>query len=160
MNKRLRRILEQVEVPALAMNKRWDLLAWNRAASNLLFDFLQLQIDERNLLWLIFTNPTYQGLFLDWRAVAREKLARFRCDFGCHAGEPRFLELIERLRSRSTEFGEWWTLHEIHRMSPLRGCLRHPLVGRVTMEMLFLDSNLSERGLRCFYLPRRPIHWL
>jgi transcriptional regulator with XRE-family HTH domain len=143
---RFQRMLDHnAGMPAFVMGRRWDVLAWNQAARAFLFDFEQLPPDERNLVWLIFTNSALRSLIVDWPTRARDVLARFRLDYGRHAGDAYFVELIERLNSVSPEFAQWWPRHDILPLT--EGCsqYRHPLVGLILAEhMMFALADNPE----------------
>jgi hypothetical protein len=72
--------------------------------------------------------------FVDWRSRGQDTLARFRADFGRHAGDAHFVQLIERLKAVSPEFAEWWPRHDILPMTEGRRNYDHPLVGRMIVE--------------------------
>src|ERR1700685_3163665 len=61
-------------------------------------------------------------------------LARFRADYGRHAGDAHFVQLVERLKSVSPEFAEWWPRHDILPITEGRNDYDHPLAGRMTVE--------------------------
>ena len=131
----IRRLLDQTDpVPAFVIGRRWDVLAWNRAALAFFFDFAQVPSNERNTLWLIFTNPTLRSLLVDWRSRGQDTVARFRADYGRHAGDAHFVQLVERLKSVSPEFAEWWPRHDILPMTEGRNAYDHPQVGRMIVE--------------------------
>jgi transcriptional regulator with XRE-family HTH domain len=130
----IRRLLDQTDpIPAFVFG-RWDVLAWNRAALAFFFDFEQVPANERNLLWLDFTNSTLRSLFVDWRTRAQDTLARFRADYGRHAGNALFVQLVERLKLVSPELAEWWPRHDILPMTEGRRNYDHPLAGRMIVE--------------------------
>jgi transcriptional regulator with XRE-family HTH domain len=131
----LRRLLDKTDpIPAFVLGRRWDVLAWNRAALAFFLDFEQVPANERNLLWLVFTNSTLRSLIVDRRTRAQDTLARFRADYGRHAGEEHFVQLVERLKSVSPEFAEWWPRHDILPMTEGRHVYDHPKVGRMIVE--------------------------
>ena len=131
----IRRLLDQTDpVPAFVIGRRWDVLAWNRAALAFFFDFEQVPSNERNTLWLIFTSSTLRSLLVDWRSRGQDTVARFRADYGRHAGDAHFLQLVERLKSVSPEFAEWWPRHDILPMTEGRNAYDHPQVGRMIVE--------------------------
>ena len=90
--------------------------------------------NERNTLWLFFTNPALRSLIVDWRSRAQDTLARFRADYGRHAGDAHFVQLVERLKSVSPEFAEWWPRHDILPRTEGRNAYDHPLAGRMVVE--------------------------
>jgi len=131
----IRRLLDQTDpIPAFVLGRRWDVLAWNRAALAFFFDFEQVPANERNTLWLAFTNSALRSLLVDWPARAKDTLARFRADYGRHAGDPHFVQLVERLKSVSPEFAQWWPRHDILPMTEGRNDYDHPLAGRMIVE--------------------------
>jgi transcriptional regulator with XRE-family HTH domain len=148
----LRRLLDQTDsIPAFILGRRWDVLAWNRAARAFFFDFEQVPATERNTLWLFFTNPGLRSLIADWRSRAQDTLARFRADYGRHAGDAHFVQLVERLKSVSPEFAEWWPRHDILPRSEGRNVYDHPLVGRMVVEhTTFSVVDNPELGLVVF----------
>jgi transcriptional regulator with XRE-family HTH domain len=148
----IRRLLDQMDpIPALVIGRRWDVLAWNRGARAFFLDFEQVPANERNMLWLLFTNPALRSLVADWRERAQDTLARFRADYGRHAGDAHFVQLVERLTSVSPEFAEWWPRFDIQPMSEGRREYDHPLGGRMIVEhATFLVGDNPELGLLVF----------
>jgi transcriptional regulator with XRE-family HTH domain len=131
----LRRMLASLtQQPAYVVGKRWDVLAWNRAAAMLFGDYGKLQGDERNIMHLVFANGEHRKLLVDWETVARMSLAMFRSDNARYAGDPDFERLVATLKKTSPEFGQWWQRHEVLR--PLIGHKRicHPEQGLMAFE--------------------------
>ena len=131
----LRRMLDSlVGQPAYVLGRRWDLLAWNRAADAVYGPYGRLTGDERNALHLLFVDPHHRRLLVDWEDVARASLAMFRADFARHVGDPAFERLIDRLSDASADFARWWPQREV--ASPLTGRKRidHPAAGRMVFE--------------------------
>ena len=131
----MQRLLDQMEgMAAFIMGPRWDVLAWNLAARAFFFDFASIHPEQRNLVWLVFTNPAMRTLMVDWPTRAQDVLARFRGDYGRHAGNARFVELVERLKTRSPEFALWWPRHDVRPQSEGRKQYRHATTGRMLAE--------------------------
>jgi transcriptional regulator with XRE-family HTH domain len=130
----IRRLLDKTDLPAFVLGRRWDVIAWNRAALAFFLDFEQVPANQRNLLWLLFTNPALRSLVVDWRSRAQDTLARFRADYGRHAGDAHFVQLVERLKSVSPEFAQWWPRHDILPMTESRYDYDHPQAGRMIVE--------------------------
>src|ERR1700735_2181302 len=131
----IRRLLGQTDpIPAFVLGRRWDVLAWNRAALAFFFDFERVPSNERNTLWLIFTNSALRSLLVDWRSRGQDTVARFRADYGRRAGDAHFVLLVERLKSVSPEFAEWWPRHDILPMTEGRNAYDHRQVGRMIVE--------------------------
>jgi transcriptional regulator with XRE-family HTH domain len=145
----IRRIVEQMDpIPALVLGRRWDVLAWNSGARAFFIDFERVPTNERNMLWLLFTNQALRSLVVDWRERAQDTLARFRADYGRHAGDMNFVQLVERLKSVSPEFAQWWPRFDIQPMSEGRREYDHPLGGRMIVEhATFLVGYNPELGM-------------
>jgi hypothetical protein len=133
----MQRLMNQIgKIPAFIIGRRWDVLASNDALRAVFFDFESLPVDERNLIWFHFINPAARVID-NWEAVTREVLARFRVDYGRHAGEPDFVELVERLKAASREFAEWWPSQDVSPLSEGRVEFMHGTIfgDHITLSM-------------------------
>jgi transcriptional regulator with XRE-family HTH domain len=133
----MQRLIDQMGgTPAMVVGRRWDVLAWNDALRAVLFDFESVPADERNLIWFHFTNPAAHALH-NWEAVTREVLARFRVDYGRHAGDSDFVELVEQLKAASPEFAEWWPSQDVSPLSEGRAELMNGTIfgDHITLSM-------------------------
>jgi transcriptional regulator with XRE-family HTH domain len=130
------RMLDQLDsIPAFIRGRRWDILAWNRAARAFFFDFEKVPLNERNLVWLFFTHPALRLLIgVDWRTRTQDVLARFRLDYGRHAGDADFLQLVERLTAVSPEFARWWPRFDVRPQVGGRKQYNHPVAGLIVAE--------------------------
>ena len=150
----LQRILDQQGiVPAHITGRRWDILAWNRAAAVVLEDFGAVAALERNAIWRIFTNPAVRGVVIDWEDTARGLLAYFRMSYSRNMGDPSFTELIDALTQASPEFRAWWPQHDVLGTPDGRKELNHPIVGRLLFDLTtFQVYDTSDLKL-CIYVP-------
>jgi transcriptional regulator with XRE-family HTH domain len=131
----LKRMIESLQPnPAFILGRRWDYLAWNRAASAVFGDFERIPRGARNHVWLTFMDPGRRELFADWERGMRLMVARFRADSARHLGDPGFEELIHALRRSSPEFCREWTRHEVARSGAGRKEVRHPTAGTLIFE--------------------------
>lgn len=131
----LRRMLASLSgQPAHVVGRRWDILAWNRAAEVVFCDYGKLEGDERNIMHLVFANQAHRRLLVDWEELAPVTLAMFRADSARYAGDPEFDRLIDILKRSSAEFRQWWPRQDVLR--PLAGHKRiqHPACGRMVFE--------------------------
>ena len=148
----LLRMLDNLrDQPTYITGRRWDILAWNRPAAALFGDYASLPPEERNLLRMVFANPAHRALLAEWDSLARAALAMFRADYGRHAGDPAFEQLVESLLRDSEDFRVWWPRREV--LEPLSGIklLNHPRLGRMRFEyssFALLDG--SERRLTLY----------
>lgn len=150
----LRRMLASLtQQPAYVVGKRWDVLAWNRAAAMLFGDYGKLQGDERNIMHLVFANKAHRNLLVDWETVARMSLAMFRSDNARYAGDPDLERLVSALKKSSPEFRQWWQRHEVLR--PLTGHkrIRHPEQGLMSFEHTSLSVSDDPNMKLVVYTP-------
>jgi len=135
----LARMLESLAMqPAYVMGRRWDVLAWNRAAAVVFRDYGRLEGDARNIMHLMFTDPRHRRLIADWEALARAALGMFRADSARYFGDPDFERLIAELVRKSPEFRAWWPQRDV--MRQLSGVKRvlHPRAGAMAFEHMAL----------------------
>lgn len=149
----IRRLIKSFTHPAYVTGQRWDVLAWNSAAAELLCDFDQLAIKDRNILLCMLTDPRARKLFGgQWAEEAQRMVALFRSTHDLFAGDPTFIELISRLRAGCREFDTWWSTHDVR--SPVSGTktLHHPSRGRLSFEYASFQANDDPRLKVAIYL--------
>jgi transcriptional regulator with XRE-family HTH domain len=75
-----RALLDQLEpFPAQLVNDRLDLLAYNGVYASFFGDDLEsIPIEERNILWLAFTNPSWRRVIVDWDESVGNLVAEYR----------------------------------------------------------------------------------
>lgn len=131
----LRRMLDSLTgQPAYVLGRRWDILAWNRAAVALFGDYAKLDGDARNIMHIVFADPAHRKLLIDWDQLAPAVLAMFRADSARYAGDPDFKRLIAKLMQASPEFRRWWSRQDVLRTLAGHKHIKHPVAGRMTFE--------------------------
>jgi transcriptional regulator with XRE-family HTH domain len=128
--------------PAYVTNGRLDLLAWNRAALEVfgVFGraFPEIPPEERNVVWLIFTDDS-RRLLLDWERHAQRVLAQFRDASRYFVDDPWFPAFVDRLRRASPEFAAWWSQHDVGRVQATFKVVDHPAVGQIALKQTVLQ---------------------
>ncbi|GAA3080524.1 helix-turn-helix transcriptional regulator [Pseudonocardia yunnanensis] len=131
----VQRLLEALGgFPAYAISPDWSISAWNAAYAALYRDLSSIPTADRNLLWLIFTDPYVREMTPDWDRVSRSHLAQFRAEAGPRLGHPSCARLVKRLMEASEEFRAGWENHDIEGFSSRERLLRHPIVGDLHLE--------------------------
>jgi transcriptional regulator with XRE-family HTH domain len=144
----IRRMLASLSrQPAYVIGRRWDILAWNRAAAAVFGDYARLEGDARNIMHLMFANPAHRAMLPDWPSLAAVTLAMFRADYAPYRGDADFERLISKLRTASREFREWWPRQEIAGHLSGHKRLDHPTAGRMLFEYTTFAVSGAE-GLR------------
>ncbi|MFE9767015.1 helix-turn-helix transcriptional regulator [Streptomyces sp. NPDC005808] len=132
----LRQLLDGMhDIPAMVLNRRMDVLAWNRGATALLTDFAALPPAERNLIRLTFLDDAYRALYADWPRAARECVAVLRMEAGRHPGDQALTVLVGELTLRDPDFRTWWADHQVRGPRQLAKTYHHPVIGTVTLDV-------------------------
>ncbi|MFD7582949.1 helix-turn-helix transcriptional regulator [Kitasatospora sp. NPDC059817] len=148
----LRRVVEAMPTtPALIMNDRNDVLAWNRLAAALIADFPELPPRERNLARRIFLDPGAPDVHLDWEDAARTTVGILRMASGRHPHDPELVRLIGELALGSADFRRLWAGHHVHEKTHGPKRLRHPVVGDVTLDYETFQAPGAARHLLVVY---------
>ncbi|MCI2417080.1 helix-turn-helix transcriptional regulator [Saccharopolyspora sp. K220] len=149
----LRRLVEHLAAPAYLTNRRLDVLVWNAAASAVLGDFGQVPAEQRNSIWLVFTDPRRRTLLAEWQEVAQHLVALLRAASGYYAEDPRFAELVSALIDASPEFRKWWPDHDVAGRGAGRKLLNHPTAGRLALDHTTLVPDEAPELHLVLYTP-------
>jgi transcriptional regulator with XRE-family HTH domain len=133
--------------PAYVLGRRWDVLAWNRAAELLFGDYGNLEGDQRNIMHILFANKEHRKLLVDWSEVASTALAMFRADSARYAGDADFERLINHLMSVSGEFRQLWSRQDVLRSLGSHKRIKHAIAGRMTFEYTSFDVT-GQAGMK------------
>ncbi|WP_051940675.1 helix-turn-helix transcriptional regulator [Phaeacidiphilus oryzae] len=131
----MRLMLDQLEPhPAVVVNSRYDLLAYNRTYAHLLVDLEGLPPEDRNNVWLAFTHPAWRECLPDWESAIQGMVAKLRSAMADHVTEPAWKLLVKRLRAASPEFAEAWDRHEVADAANGVKRIRNPHVGMLHVD--------------------------
>lgn len=150
----LSRFLEHMGTsPAYITGRRWDVLAWNRAACQVFANFTTMPAEERNIIRLIFTNEEYRRRCVDWEGVALRVLAQLRASHGQYHDDVQLSALIQEFQQRSPEFAHWWSRHEVQERQDGQKEFLHPLVGSLVLEHSTFQMEDTPGLKMVVYLP-------
>lgn len=131
----LQRLLDAIgDNPAYALTSEWAIAGWNAAYQRLYPNVATAPPRERNLLWLVFTDPLVRELLADWPDTSARFLAEFRAEVGSRLSEPALADLIARLCDASSSFRDGWERHDIRGFESRERVFRHLEFGEVTYE--------------------------
>ena len=146
VNPMLQHVLDSLEFsPSMIMDARWNVIAWNKAASKLSLDYSKIDIYKRNLLRIMFTNEEFKKTFTDWSSVAQGMVARFRTVYSKFIDDPWIEEFVNELKSESKEFDLWWSMHNVKTADNRFKTIIHPVLGKLDFEetSLLVADNTS-----------------
>ena len=124
--------LEALNLPALVMNLRWDVVYWNKAMACAIRDYAAIAPGDRNLMRILLTSPERRADAADYEVMARRVLAKLRVDYGRAGADPAFDALIDELHETCPIFHRLWRDPEIVGHSDGVHTERHPVVGELT----------------------------
>lgn len=123
-----------VTFPSYAITSGWGIAGWNAAYEALYPSIATVAEEDRNLLWLVFTDPYVRKLLPNWESDSHHFLAQFRAEAGPRLGDPAFASLVTRLSDASREFRKGWDSHSIEPFASRERTFHHPLVGDLQLE--------------------------
>ncbi len=141
-------LLDQLEpYPACVVNARYDLLAFNRVWGSSFPHLATVPLEDRNTLWLIFTDPAWRKVVLDWDDAAARMVAQYRAAMAEHVAEPAWKSLVARLHRASPEFAAVWERHDVQAPENRVKRIQHPTAGllRLDYTYLWLGQRLGTR---------------
>ncbi|WP_405975960.1 helix-turn-helix transcriptional regulator [Streptomyces sp. NBC_00988] len=137
------------DAPAIVLGRRSDVLAWNRTGHALFAGHLDPCIPDRpdrrpNTARLVFLDAHTRDLYEDWPEKARDVVGKLRLAAGQHPDDPRLAALIGELAMKSPEFASMWSEHRVRKWDLATYRMRHPLVGRMRLNLQTLNVPQEE----------------
>lgn len=117
--------------PAVVYNRAFDVLAANPIADALFHRWSH----SRNLMHVVFTDPTARTFYRDWHDVASNSVAGLRLNHGIAPGDPRIRQVLDELLAGSPEFAQLWAGHDARGKSLEHKSFHHDDVGALTLTM-------------------------
>lgn len=132
---RLQRLLDTFDAcPALVRTATWDVVAWNQAATVVMKDYSTLAPGDRNILRMMFCNPTIQSFQHDWDTMARFVVGAFRADAARAGATSEVAELVEELCRTSPKFDALWRENDVISHGEGSKRMLHPVLGDIELE--------------------------
>ncbi|WP_030666830.1 helix-turn-helix transcriptional regulator [Streptomyces rimosus] len=140
-------------VPAVALDRRFEVLAWNPLGHALLAGHLDLDspgrpLDRPNTQRLLFLDPHTRELYPDRETETRRAVAALRMAAGQHPDDRQLAGLIGELSMKSTEFSTLWARHGVSNCTFGTKRFHHPLVGAMELDFELMQTpDGSGQGL-------------
>lgn len=133
----LRLLDRMVDLPALVLSAKADVLAWNPMAVALFGDFTAWPPAQRNVIWQRFLG-TERGRIAMTPAEADNaaalSVASLRSARARYPDDPGLLRLVSELRSRSPRFEQLWTARRAGQWRSESKTIDHPELGQLRLD--------------------------
>ncbi|MFE3442875.1 helix-turn-helix transcriptional regulator [Nocardia sp. NPDC059180] len=144
----LRLVLDRmVDLPALVLSAKCDVLAWNPMAAALLGDFSRWPVAQRNIIWQHFLGDGDHRIMVppeEADAMTAARVASLHAARARYPADPGLGRLITELRSGSAQFERLWSERRAGQLRNTRKTVDHPELGRLTLDcdtLLVPDSD-------------------
>ncbi|MEU4696609.1 helix-turn-helix transcriptional regulator [Nonomuraea dietziae] len=141
------------EVPAWAVGRRGDVLAWNRLAHALFAPHWEFEGPELpNFVRMDFLDQEFtRGLYADWTQKARDDVAYLHGSLGRFPGDEGLTALVDELLELSPDFARLWTEHPVSNCASIARDHLHPEHGVLSLTAEFLRTPDDEgQGVTLF----------
>ncbi len=148
----LQALVDSVHAPAYCTDARTNVLAWNAAACRVFGNYGDWPPNRRNLLWLLFEEPSFAERLVDREEYAARVVQTFRSRSESYLDDVAAIAMVEDLRRRSAQFKALWDAHDVRRADTDILQVEVP-GGRLTLTLVTLQG-VTAPGLRFnAYLP-------
>jgi transcriptional regulator with XRE-family HTH domain len=132
----LRVLARLVDLPAMVLDAKGDMLAWNPLATALLGDFSAWEPPTRNIVWHRFLGEDVRvGNSEEESArTAAESVASLRAVAARYPDDVGLGRLIDQLRSGSPQFVELWDASRPQERRSSTKTVRHPELGTIVLD--------------------------
>ncbi|MFD0684962.1 helix-turn-helix transcriptional regulator [Actinomadura fibrosa] len=129
-------LLERLDdTPALVLDAKYDVLAWNDMAAALITDFSAHPPHDRNQLRWLFLGPEEHRVQEDQEhdLFAQQSVADLRAALGRYPRDPGLTSLIAELDAGSPLFRRLWARHQVGTRHAAVKRMHHSLVGEIEL---------------------------
>ncbi len=102
--------------PAFVRRDNMDILYWNTAARDSIFDWSMVPDSDRNSLKLMFISDDYRRRIAEWEKAAAHTIAAFRAYQAKVSRGTDFNRIVTDLQTRSPEFVKMWADHNVNKI--------------------------------------------
>lgn len=136
------------DLPALLLDAKKEVIAWNSMAAALLGDLSSIPLAQRNVARQVFTGRHR----MDFEAADRERLDRalvsdLRRSAARYPHDPGLHRLVSDLRATSPEFERLWVMRELDERHTDVKRVHHPELGVLELECTVLQVHDDDQML-------------
>lgn len=122
------------DAPAMILNGRSDVLAWNDLATALIADFPKIPAAQRNMAWQIFLNPRAPEIHPDWNDAARTTVGILRMAAGRDPRDTALKHLIGELSVGNQTFAKLWATQHVHEKTHGPKKFHNKIIGEISLD--------------------------
>lgn len=134
-------------LPAMLIDHRFDVLAWNAEMSRVMLGLDTLPAQSLNTMRLCLMDGRFEHFYVERERVIREGIADLRAAWAAHPDDAELAALLDDLVSGSPEFARLWEQHAVRVNGRGRKPMLHPEFGPLTVDFEVL-LPMSEPDLR------------
>ncbi|WP_028777266.1 helix-turn-helix transcriptional regulator [Shimazuella kribbensis] len=134
--------------PTIVSDRRCNITHWNPAALAVFLDFEKIPLEERNMIWLLFTRRELKALAVNWGEFSRGFLSLFRSYYGKYMGDSWYNTFIKKMEAKNAEFTSYWHHNDVSSSPEVFIEFRHAKAGKMLFDLSSLDVK-GETDLRC-----------
>ncbi|MEU9409888.1 helix-turn-helix transcriptional regulator [Streptomyces sp. NPDC048281] len=144
----LQQVLDAIsDAPACIGNGRFDVLAMNQLGRALYSPALADPRRPANTARFVYLNPeAARDFFVDYDRIAGDVAAKLRMEAGRNTHDEELIALVGELSTYSELFRQRWASQDVRLHRSGRKRLRHPIVGRLDLDVESLQLP-AEPGL-------------
>ncbi|MEU8955485.1 helix-turn-helix transcriptional regulator [Streptomyces sp. NPDC048518] len=144
----LQQVLDAIsDAPAWISDGRYDVLAMNQLARALYSPMLADPRRPANTARFVYLNPeAARDFFVDYDRITGDVAAKLRMEAGRNPHDEGLIALVGELSTRSELFRQRWASQDVRLHRSGRKRLRHPIVGRLDLDVESLELP-AEPGL-------------
>lgn len=153
MTPALQRLLDALDFPAFLLSADWTIIGWNRAYAELYPRIDSLDEDDRNLLWLVFTDEQLREMLPDWQEQSRGFVGSFRAETRGWLNPAGESGIVARVSAASPEFAAIWKQRDVAGFRTRERLFKHPVKGLIRYEQHNLVPAEAPDLTLLFYAP-------
>ncbi|MEC0240659.1 helix-turn-helix transcriptional regulator [Paenibacillus dokdonensis] len=149
----MQKIIDQLAFPSHITNERTEVLAWNKAAQEMFFDFASIPVQERYFIRLLFENTEIRSRIVNIEEFSNYSVGIFRTYYDKHRGDPWFETTVEHLIRNNVEFEQIWKQYDVQ-LKKVKRIFLHPPNVYQTYDIQSLVNLTDSPDIHiCIYTP-------
>ncbi|TAP27017.1 MULTISPECIES: helix-turn-helix transcriptional regulator [Micrococcaceae] len=134
MTDALQRLLDVMNFPAFLLSADWAIIGWNAEYAQLYPRITSVDVEDRNLLWLVFTDAQLREMLPDWEKQSRGFVGSFRAETRGWLSPSGETGIVARVSAASAEFAAIWNERDVAGFQTGERVFRHPAKGLTKYE--------------------------